>query len=79
MNEKMKRGIIIALVAGFVTLLFGGWAVSVAGAIAGMGLGFFLGGKNTEKTIAAAIKAALGPICSAYDQGWNFQRRQTPP
>ena len=62
MNEKMKRGIIIALVAGFVTLLFGGWAVSVAGAIAGMGLGFFLGGKNTEKTIAAAIKAALGPI-----------------
>ena len=62
MNENIKTSIIIALVAGFVTLLFGGWAVAVAGAFAGMGLGFFLGGKNTAKTPMEAIKAAVGPI-----------------
>ena len=62
MNPNIKTSIIIALVAGFVTMLFGGWAVAVAGAVAGMGLGFFLGGKTTATKPWEAIKADILPI-----------------
>ena len=61
MNQQIRTSIIIALVAGFAVFLFGGWSVAVVGAIAGMGLGYFLGGKTTAKTPLEAIKEALTP------------------
>ena len=61
MNQYIKRSIIIALVAGFVVILFGGWAMAVAGAVAGMGLGYFLGSKTTATKPLDAIKGALVP------------------
>lgn len=61
MNQQYKTSIIIGLVAGFVVLLFGGWAVAVAGGVAGMGLGFFLGGKITTKNYLEAAKGSIVP------------------
>jgi branched-chain amino acid transport system permease protein len=61
MNQQIRTSIIIALVAGFVVLLFGGWAVVVSGAIAGMGLGIYLGGKSSATKVKEAIKEALVP------------------
>jgi len=61
MNPKIKTSIIIALVAGFVVILFGGWAVVVAGAVAGMGLGFYLSGKSSSTKAKDAIQEALVP------------------
>ncbi len=65
MNPQYKTSIIIGLVAGFVVILFGGWAVAVVGAIAGMGLGYALGGKVTTKNPVEAAKNALPPTLIA--------------
>ena len=61
MNQQIKTSIIIALVAGFVVILFGGWVIVVAGAIAGMGLGYSLGSKTTATKALDAAKEALTP------------------
>jgi branched-chain amino acid transport system permease protein len=61
MNQYIKTSVIIALVAGFVVILFGGWAIIMAGAVAGMGLGYFLGGKTTATKALEAAKEALVP------------------
>ncbi|MEI7844980.1 MAG: branched-chain amino acid ABC transporter permease [Chloroflexota bacterium] len=65
MNQQYKTSITIGLVAGFVVMLFGGWAVAVIGGIAGMGLGYFLGGKITTKDPIEAAKSALIPTLLA--------------
>jgi branched-chain amino acid transport system permease protein len=65
MNQQIRTSIIIALVAGFVVMLFGGWSIVVAGAVAGMGLGYFLGGKTTATKVPAVIKEALVPTLVA--------------
>ena len=66
MNQQIRTSIIIALVAGFVVILFGGWAIVVVGAVAGMGLGYFLGGQTTAKKALDAAKNALIPtlVCA---------------
>jgi branched-chain amino acid transport system permease protein len=61
MNQQIKTSVIIALVAGFAVWLFGGWGVTVIGAIAGIGLGYYLGGQTTAKTPFEAIKSVLAP------------------
>jgi len=65
MNPQIKTSIIIGLVAGFIVLLFGGWVVAVAGGMAGMGLGFFLGGKIKSTKPVDAAKEALIPTLVA--------------
>lgn len=65
MNPQYKTSIIIGLVAGFVVLLFGGWAVAVAGGVAGMGLGYYLGGKITTNKPLDAAKGAILPTLLA--------------
>jgi len=66
MNQQIRTSIIIALVAGFVVILFGGWAVVMVGAIAGMGLGYYLGGKTTAtKALEAAQNALVPTLVSA--------------
>lgn len=59
MNPKYKTSLIVGLVAGFVVILFGGWAVAVAGTVAGMGLGYYLGGRIESKTIPGAVLESL--------------------
>lgn len=61
MNSQIKNALVIALIAGFAVFLFGGWSVTVIGMIAGMGLGYYLGGKTTAKKPLDAIKEALVP------------------
>ncbi len=61
MNQQIRTSITIGLVAGFVVIMFGGWAVVIAGAVAGMGLGYFLGGKTTATKALDAAKEALVP------------------
>jgi branched-chain amino acid transport system permease protein len=61
MNQHIKTILIITLVAGFAVFLFGGWSVSVIGAIAGMGFGYYLGGRTTAKKPFDAIKGAIIP------------------
>ncbi|HEY3310156.1 MAG TPA: branched-chain amino acid ABC transporter permease [Anaerolineales bacterium] len=61
MNPIIKTSIIIGLVGGFVVILFGGWAVAVAGGVAGMGLGYYLGGRIKSTTVLGAAREALVP------------------
>lgn len=65
MNPQYKTSIIIGLVAGFVAILFGGWAVAVAGTIAGLGLGYYLGGRSKSTKISEAVRLALIPTLLA--------------
>jgi branched-chain amino acid transport system permease protein len=65
MNPQIRTSIIIALAAGFVAFLFGGWSVAVAGGIAGMGLGFYLGGQVKATKPVAALLEALPPTLVA--------------
>jgi len=61
MKQQIKTSLIVALVAGFVVMLFGGWAIVVVGAVAGMGFGYMLGGQTTATRPVDAIKGALVP------------------
>lgn len=61
MNQQIRTSIIIGLVAGFVVILFGGWAIVMVGAVTGMGLGYFLGGKTTATKAADAAMGAVVP------------------
>jgi branched-chain amino acid transport system permease protein len=61
MNKHIKTSISIALAAGFVAFLFGGWAIVVAGGIAGLGLGYYLFGQSKAQKWQDSIKEALLP------------------
>lgn len=59
MNQNMKLGITIGVVAGLLTFLFGGWSVAVFGLFAGAGLGLLLANRLDRKAPAKLATEAL--------------------
>src|SRR5215470_2828407 len=49
MNQNMKLGITIGVIAGLLTFLFGGWSVAMFGLFAGTGLGLALANRFDRK------------------------------
>lgn len=61
MQKSYKISLIYAFIGGLVIFLFGGWSAIIIGAIAGIGLGYSMGGSTQAKTISAAIRESILP------------------
>lgn len=57
MNQTIKTGILYGIAGGLLTFIFGGWSVTVIGAVMGVGLGLILGGGiKRQKPLAMALE-----------------------
>src|SRR6266496_2090797 len=57
MNQNIKTGIMYGIAGGLLTFIFGGWSVTVIGAVLGVGLGLILGGGiKRQKPLAMALE-----------------------
>src|SRR6266545_5452785 len=69
MNQNIKTGITFGLIGGFLTFLFGGWAVAVIGLSMALGLGLTLGGRFKRKApMKLAVEALPAAIAAAFVQ-----------
>ncbi len=59
MNQNIKLGITIGVVAGLLTFLFGGWSVFILGIFAGASLGFGLANRFERKGFKQLMMEAL--------------------
>ena len=62
MQASIRSALTLGIVAGVIVLLFGGWAVAVVGTMAGLALGFSLGGKLNNTHLGAALKGTILPV-----------------